>query len=80
MKFAINPALISVKIESKRGGITKKLKILLQICLIASQINQKLRRKEENTLVLKGIFARKSWPFDLVEVMAMIARRSWPIT
>ena len=61
-------------------GDHKELKILIQIRLIASRINQKLRRKEENTSVLKEIFARKSWAFDPVEVMVMISRRSWPIT
>ena len=60
-------------------GNHEDIKILLQIRLIASRINQKLRNKEGYIVFLKGILAQKSWPLDLVEVMATIARRSWPI-
>ena len=52
-------------IESKRGGGGgggggghEELKILLQICLIASRINQELGRKERLHRFLKGKFPR----------------------
>ena len=47
-------------------GDHEELKILLQIFLIASRINQKLKNKGENTSVLKWILARKFGPFDAV--------------
>ena len=47
-------------------GDHEELKILLQICLIALRINQKLKNKGENTSVLKRILAQKFGPFDAV--------------
>ena len=48
-----------------QGG-HEELKILLQICLVASRINQKSKNKVENTSVLKRILARKFGPFVAV--------------
>ena len=79
--FAINPLLIASQLSLSTGAINhKELKILLQICLIASRINQKLKNKEGIHRFLKEIFAQKLWPFDPMEVMDTIARQSWPIT
>ena len=68
-------------IESKRGGDHEELKILLQIRLIASRINQKLKNKGENTSVLKRILAQKFGLFDAIvgadETWPWF-RKSWP--
>ena len=53
-EFAINPA------PNSRGD-HEELKILLQIRIIASRINQKLRKKEGIHRFLKGEFPRKIW-------------------
>ena len=47
-------------------GDHEELKILLQIRLIASGINQKLRNKEGYIVFLRGNFARFLRPFDPV--------------
>ena len=65
-KFAINPAPIASQL-SLNAGDHEELKILLQIHLIASRINQKLKNKKGIHRFLKEIFARKLRPFDPVE-------------
>ena len=57
-EFAINPAPIALQL-SLNAGNHKELKTFLEICLIPSGIDQKLKNKGENTLVLKRISARK---------------------
>ena len=47
-------------------GDHEEVKTFLKICLIPSQIDQKLKNKGENTSVLKKILARKFRPFDAV--------------
>ena len=57
-KFAINPAPIALQL-SLNAGVHKELKILLQIRLITSRINQKLKRKEGIHRLFKGDFRPK---------------------
>ena len=64
-EFAINPAPIASQ-SSLNAGDHKELEIFLEIRLIASRINQKLKNKGENTSILKRILARKFGPFDAV--------------
>ena len=63
--FAINPAPIASQLSINVGD-HKELKILLQICIIASRINQKLRNKGGYIVFLKENVARFLRPFDLV--------------
>ena len=58
MKFVINPALILIEIESKRGGggDHEELKIFLSNHLILSRFNQELQKQEGIHQFLKGNF------------------------
>ena len=53
-------------------GDRDELEIFLEIRLIPSRIDQKLKNKGRNTLVLKGKLARGSWPIE-----AFVAVDSW---
>ena len=61
----INPSPIASQL-SLNAGDHEELKILLQIRLIASRVNQKLRNKEGYIVFLKRNFTRFLRPFDLV--------------
>ena len=45
---------------------SRDLKTFLEIRLISSRIDQKLKNKEEIHGFLKGNFTRRSWPIDAV--------------
>ena len=55
-KFVINPAPIASQSSLNSGG-HDELEIFLEIPLIPSRIDQKLKNKGRNTLVLKGKLA-----------------------
>ena len=55
-------------------GDHEELEIFLEIRLIPSQIDQKLKNKDGKYMLLKGNFARRSWPIDAV-VGAELMRR-----
>ena len=58
-------------------GNRDELKILLQIRLIASQINQELRETRENTSGVKGRFPRKFWTVWSGREMVLMATIVW---
>ena len=45
---------------------SRELKTFLEICLISSRIDQKLKNKGEMHGFLKGKLARRSWEIDAV--------------
>ena len=55
---------------------SRELKTFLEICLISSRIDQKLRNKERIHQYLKRIFARNLWPFDAVVGADLCSRGS----
>ena len=57
-EFAIDSALIASQLSPNTGD-HEELKILLQILLIASRINQKLKKKGEIHCRFKGDFGPK---------------------
>ena len=59
-KFVINPAPIA----SQSSLIKSELEIFLEICLIHSRIDQKLKNKGRIHGFLKGKLAQKSWAVD----------------
>ena len=62
-EFGINPAPIPSQLSLNMGD-HEELKILLQIFLIASRINQKLKNKRRIHHLFKGNFARFLRLFD----------------
>ena len=83
MELVLNPALILIKIESKRGGDHKELKIFLSNRLIPSRFNQELRTKENTSFFYKRISARNvGRPFDDKRraVDHVKPKGSWPTT
>ena len=66
-KFAINPAPIASQSSLNAGGGGgghDDLEIFLEIFLIPSRIDQKLKNNEEIHGFLKGKLAQKSWAVD----------------
>ena len=45
---------------------SRELKTFLEICLISSRIDQKLKNKKREYTLLKGNLAQKWWPIDAV--------------
>ena len=64
-EFAINPAPIPSE-SSLNAPIKDELKIFLEICLIPSRIDQKLKNKEGVHEFLKEKLARQSLEIDVV--------------
>ena len=64
-KFVINPAPIASQL-SLNAGDHDELEIFLEIRLISSRINQKLKNKGRIHGFLKGKLARRSWAIEAV--------------
>ena len=64
-KFVINPAPISSQSSITRGD-HDEIEIFLEICLIPSRIDQKLKNKGRIHGFLKGKLARRSWAIEAV--------------
>ena len=60
-EFAINPAPIALQLSLNMG-----LKILLEVFLIASRINQKLKNKQGIHRFLKGFLPKKFGPLAAI--------------
>ena len=58
-EFAINLAPIALQSSLNGGGDHDELKIFLEICLVPSRIDQKLKFQREKTLLFKGKFSPK---------------------
>ena len=58
---------------------SRELKTFLETRLISSRVDQKLKNKGKNTLVLKGKLAQKSWAIEAV-VGADLQRRGGGFT
>ena len=72
-EFAINPAPIPSE-SSINAGDHDELKIFLEICLIHSRINEKLKNKEGVHEFLKREIGPKLWAMEVV-VEAICKRR-----
>ena len=65
-KFAINPAPIVSQSSLYGGGDHDELEIFLEIRLIPSRIDQKLKNKEGKYMLLKGKLGPILRPFDVI--------------
>ena len=52
-KFVINPAPIASQSSLNAGGDHDELEIFLEICLISSRIDRKLRKEEGKYMLLQ---------------------------
>ena len=55
-----------LRLYTLRSRGSQELKTFLEICLISSRIDQKLKNKKGDYMLLKGILAQQSWPIDAV--------------
>ena len=72
-EFAINPATIPSESSLNAGG-HDELKIFLEIRLIPSRIDQKLKNKRGKYMGFKEKLGPKSWPLEAVVGVGLMRR------